>query len=88
MPEARTYVLNLNIGGVGKRGEIVTADPVLWAIYIEAGYMSEVDVDGDRLLELEDLVAGALVAADDLDFLADAAGPYVVPDDDATELDD
>lgn len=43
------FVVNLSLGGVGEQGEIVMADPVLWAVYIEAGYMSSCDEAGNRL---------------------------------------
>lgn len=53
MGRAQAYVVNTDVG-VGEVGEIVHADPVLWASFIEAGYLSPVDEDGNRFIELND----------------------------------
>jgi hypothetical protein len=50
MAQPRRYRMNLSVGGVGTRDEIVSADPDLWASYIEAGWMTEVDDDGKRIV--------------------------------------
>lgn len=45
----RQYVVNLNFDG-GRAGEIITADPVLVRDWLAAGFISEVDDRGDRLV--------------------------------------
>jgi len=49
MAERRRYVLNLGIAGVGATGEVVECDPDLYAVWIEAGFISPVDDDGRRV---------------------------------------
>lgn len=47
----RRYILNANIGDLGVAGEIVWADPELWGVRIDAGFMSEVDDHGNRIVQ-------------------------------------
>lgn len=46
-------IVNANVAGVGRRGEIVEADPVLWAELIEADLLTPVDEDGERIVYLK-----------------------------------
>ena len=48
MAERRRYVLNLGIAGVGATGEVVECDPDLYAVWIEAGFISPADDGGAR----------------------------------------
>lgn len=73
MSQKRLYVLNMNIGGVGRQGEIVEADPQLWAVLIEAGMMAEIDEHGDRLPLDDDELAGEREHADEAANAADVA---------------
>lgn len=75
------FVLNANVGGLGRQGEIKTADPTIWRPYIDAGILSEVDDWGERVVTA---TSPGDVSVDGLDFLADAAGPYAVPSDDSS----
>jgi hypothetical protein len=51
MADTKQYVVNMEFGH-GSLGEIIEADPKLVADWEAAGFISEIDEDGNRIVRL------------------------------------
>lgn len=69
------YRVNASVGGLGRAGEYVVGDPVLWGAYVDAGYLTQVTDDGDRVVVV-DLPDGVV----SLDYNDEGIAPIVEDD--------